>query len=283
MAYVLFRFGALDLPVFNTTFDLDVVAAKNTMVRTILNGYDSAGSAQADQNLPQTIRYKRTIVGEPVTNIAAWRDAVDALRAMSRKRAILVRQALDNTEEHYCTARFMSAVAPQDYKQPWNVYETTIQFLQFSPWVGHDHRTWHLDDGHFLDTALFLDDAGYTVTLNTSPKVTTVTNGGNRATNNIRLTFTVGSAAITALTVKCGSAEFTFNATVTAGGTLVIDSGAQSVLNSGVAAYANFALTSNHTIEDWLRFDPGDNTLTVTYTGGGSNSTFLIEFQDGWE
>lgn len=280
MAYIIERFGSLMLPEFNTLFALDTVQAKNTMVRTVLNGFDTAGSGQADQNLPQAIRYRGTILEDTV---AGWRDAVDALRALSRTRAYLYRRACDNDEQQFCTARFMSGQAERDFTRPHYAYETTIQFMQFSPWVGHNHRFWTLDDGDDLDAALYLDDAGYTVTLLTSPQATTVNNGGNRATNNIRLTFTAGAAPITSLTVTCGGAQFGFSGTVAAGSTLVIDSGAQLVQNGGVAAYAGFALTTNHTIEDWLLFVPGDNILTVTKTGGSTNSTLLIEFQDGWE
>jgi len=279
MAYSIDRFGSLLLPDLNTRFALDTVQGKNTMVRTIAGGFDTRGAEQADLDLPQQIRFRGVILED---SLGEWRDAVDALRGLSRTRAKLWRTAWDNGEGHSCVARFMSGQVERDF-QTARIYETTIQFLQLSPWVGHNHRHWTLDDGYFLDDLLYLDDAGYTVTLNASPKATVVTNDGNRAVSDIRLTFTAGSAAITALTVTCGEAEFSFSGTVAAGKDLVIDAGAQSVINNGAAAYANFSLTSNHVIEDWLRFAPGANTLTVTFTGGSTNSTLQIEFEDGWE
>jgi hypothetical protein len=279
MAYVLDRFGAVALPPLNPKHDLDTVQAKNSMVRTVLGGFDTQGSAQADLNLPQAIRYSGFIVGG---SLSAWRTAIDTLRGTSRTRAQLWRYAQDNNEQHSCYARYVASTVQRSYEQPL-VYETTIQFLQLTPWVGHNHRYWTLDDGDFLDDGLYLDDGGYTFTLRNSPQANTVTNGGNRATRGVRLTVTAGSTPITAITFACGDAEITYSGAVAAGQALVIDSGAQSVMNNGVADYAHFALTTNHTIEDWLLFAAGANTLTVTRTGGSSDSVLLIEFQDGWE
>jgi hypothetical protein len=279
MAYYLERFGTQELPLYNVTHDLDVVAAKNTIVRTVLNGFDSAGSGQADQNLPQAIRYKGVILE---STVSAWRTAVDALRATARTRAQLWRRAEDNDEVQWCYARFISGQTTRDANRPPFEYEASLQFMQLSPWVGHDYTTWVLDEGDYLDTALYLDEEGWTFTLSTSPKACTVTNGGNRSTNNVRLAVTAGSASITSITFACGDAEFTYSGTVASGHILVIDCGAQSVSNT-TSDYANFALTSNHTIEDWIRLDPGDNIITVTKTGGGTTSSLSVEYQDGWE
>lgn len=279
MAYKLESFGAVLLPEFNTRYALDTVPAKNTIVRTVAGGYDSRGSEQADMDLPLAIRYKGVIVED---TLADWRTAVDALRAVSRKRALLRRRAWDDDEEQFCHARFMSAQVERGY-QDSRLYETTLQFLQLTPWVGHDYTVWELDAGYFLDAGLYLDEEGLIYTLDSSPYTATITNGGNRSTNNIRLTLTAGSVAITEVTFTCGDAEFTFGGTIAIGDDLVIDTGAQSVLNDGTAAFADFELTSNHTIEDWLVFAPGDNDLVITLTGGSTDSELVVEFQDGWE
>lgn len=279
MAYILERFGTLTLPIYNPRYSLDTVAAKNTIVRTIVGGFDTVGAAQAVMDLPQVINYRAVILED---SVSAWRTAIDALRTQSRKRAKLYRRAWDTDEIQFCTARFVEAQTERDFQQA-RIYDVRLRFLQQSPWVGHDHSLWTLDAGELLDDALYLDDGGYSVTLNTSPKSLIVTNGGNRATSDVRLTITAGAADITALTIACGDAEMSFSGTVSVGDVLVIDSGAQAVTDDGVAAYGSFALTSNHSIDEWIRLEPGDNTITVTKTGGSTNSTLLVEFQDGWE
>ena len=62
-----------------------------------------------------------------------------------------------------------------------------------------------------------------------------------------------------------------------------IDCGALSVLNNGNENYVYFSLTANHKIDDWLRLEPGANTVVVTITGGGTGALALVEFFDGWE
>ena len=279
MAYILERFGTLTLPVYNPRYSLDTVEAKNTIVKTVAGGFDTAGDGEAALDLPQAINYRGVILED---SLSAWRTAIDTLRAQSRKRARLYRRSWDTDEVQFCTARFMSAQTERDFQQA-RIYDVRLRFLQQTPWVGHDHTAWTLDSGEILDDALYLDDSGYTFTLDTSPKSVVVVNGGNRATSNVRLSITAGSANITALTIACGDAEFVCGATVSVGDVLVIDSGAQAVTDDGVAAYGSFALTSNHSIDEWIRLEPGDNTITVTKTGGSTNSTLLVEFQDGWE
>jgi hypothetical protein len=55
-----------------------------------------------------------------------------------------------------------------------------------------------------------------------------------------------------------------------------------SILNDDADAYADFALTANHHILEWLRLEPGTNTVVVTLTGGGTASTIRFEYADAW-
>lgn len=276
MAYNLERFGTLTLPELNPRFSLDTVPAKNTIVKTIAGGFDTAGDGQADMDLPQPVTFRGVLYDR---DLGLWRTAVDALRGESRKRARLWRRACDNDEVQWCYARFLSSRIDRDFQNPFE-YDARLTFLQQTGWVGHDHRTWTLDDGEYLDTGLYLDDEGYEFDI---AGMFSVINGGNRATSNVVLTITAGSAHITALTIACGDAELTYDAAILATESLVIDCGAQSILNDGDASYQNLDLTSNHEIEEWIRLEPGSNSMTVTKTGGGTGSTLLVEFEDGWE
>lgn len=279
MAYILERFGTLTLPTRRVRHDHDAVAARGALVQTAAGVFDADGDDPAALNLPQPLNYQGLIYEE---DMAAWRAAVDALRGMSRKRARLYRRGLDDDAVHWCVARLMAAATEYDLER-FAVYDVRLRFNQLSPWVGHDHTAWTLDDGSLLDDALYLDESGFTATLSAASTNLVVSNGGNRATEAVRVEITAGSANLTALTITGGGAHVVFTGTVAAGQTLVIDSGAQAVQNNGAAAYAGFALGGSHMLESWLRLEPGATTLTIARTGGSTNSTVRVEFRDGWE
>ncbi len=121
-------------------------------------------------------------------------------------------------------------------------------------------------------------------TLNVSPKTITVANGGNMRVGDAVVMVTAGSAPITALSIAIsGVSKFTYSGTIAVGKSVVIDCGALSVHNDGVDDYEHFALDTNlHTISEWLRLEPGNNSVVVTITGGATDSTIHFQYNDGW-
>jgi hypothetical protein len=62
-----------------------------------------------------------------------------------------------------------------------------------------------------------------------------------------------------------------------------VDCGLRSVKNNGVDAYSGFALNSGHAVADWLRLEPGANSVTITYSGNAdASATVTFSFYDGW-
>ena len=54
--------------------------------------------------------------------------------------------------------------------------------------------------------------------------------------------------------------------------------------HDGADAFAYFALDStNHKNSWWFELAPGNNSVTVTLTGGSTNSTLMFEYPEGWE
>ena len=155
-------------------------------------------------------------------------------------------------------------------------------------WYGTRHgATKALDSGLILDSSDTLDDVSDQWALAPGANLPIpVTNGGNLPVRNAVVKITAGSSAITSVTVACGLAKWTWTGTLAAGTALVIDTGAQSVTNNGVAAYSGFILdpspTTGHRMDDWLRLAPGANTVTVSIEGGGASPTVLFEFYDHW-
>lgn len=89
---------------------------------------------------------------------------------------------------------------------------------------------------------------------------TTVTNGGTYPTRPI---LTVAGSATSPITLAIGSQTLRINAALAGGDTLVVDTGAKTVLLNGVARYD---LLDN--ASQWPALAPGSNA--VVYTGGGT-------------
>lgn len=273
-------FGDVALPLYNSRLS-GGTAPSRVATLTLADGraYDAIGADQAEPELPYVLNYEAVNLEDTE---AAHNTALAALSAMRGKRAKLYRQLLSDDEViHWAWARLLrkgetsgvGAGSPVHLPQQFQ-----IQVL--SPWYGHDHRTWLLDDGEYLNEGLFLDDGGFTETMASSPHTLTVTNGGNGIVRNAIITITAGSANITALTITSGDTDIDWSGTLTAGNSLVIDCGAKSILNNGSNAYSGFAYGGSHALNGWLEIAPGAVDITITFTGGSTDSTVTVEFRD---
>jgi hypothetical protein len=164
-----------------------------------------------------------------------------------------------------------------------------LQFQQLGPWYGRGYTDWELDDGHFLDDGLYLDSAALEVTLDTNPKVFTVTNNGNLTTGYIILSYAVSTVAMSALHIVMADAastpgvELNWDGAVFAATELVIDNAEMSVLNNGADAYDDLHLDTNHRIGRWLQFVPGDNQVGIQrVTGGSATDVVRVEYREAW-
>lgn len=280
MAYYLSSFITTAIPAYDQVLDDSPARARDAIINTIAGGYDSDGDQDATAVLPYELSCTSTILA---TSQANWRAEVDKFRALVRKTGRLYRKAIDDNTIQWCKARL---VAMPTVQGPHQVLWTKVnfRFQVRSLWVGADHTPWVLDSGEIFDGGLYLDEAGFTETMASSPHTITVTNGGNRVVTNPVVTITAGGANITAATIaKTGETKIVWSGTLTAGNDLVIDCGKFTITNNGANAYSGkAAFDSNHTIAEWLRLDPGNNDIDVTFTGGSTDSTVTVEFRDGW-
>ena len=285
MSYILERFGTVTLPFLNPVGDAGTGPSRNPLVEVPGGWFDALGGEQAPR-AQTTITKKGTITA---ATAAALQSTFAALRAMRGKRDKLYRRQPDGTVE-WTRARLMQIAGEKIYRQK-NIYiDLDLTFLMIDPiWYGASHGDgWLLDSGEYLDVGLMLDenDTLFDITAGAVTPIV-LNNGGNAAVRNIILTLAhSGGGNIEQLSVvnATNGSYFAWSNNLPAGDDLVIDCGAMSVEADGVDAYAYFVLHATHSITEWLRLEPGDNSLTVTVGGATATGiTLAFDYSDGWE
>lgn len=279
--YTLKKFGAVDLPTRMPTDDMGSGGDAKTAPYVLSSGgaYDMLGTDEAffaARKLTKSGRYY-------ATTAAARETYLRSLYAMLGKSDKLYREWEDTTLE-WVQARLVNIAADRSVENRQHI-DITTTFEVYSPyWRGALVGAWFLDNGEYFDTGLYLD-SGNEVTIDSSPKAITETRTGSAIVMDTKFIITAGSAAITALTIACADNgwEMTYTGTIAIGKMLIIDCGGCYVLNDNADDYAHFALTSNHTINEWSRLIQGDNDITVTITGGSTDSTISLNYYEGWK
>lgn len=203
-----------------------------------------------------------------------------ALRGMLGKKEKLYRQWSDGNIE-WVTARLKKIESDRTVKHRQHI-DVTLEFEVYSAyWHGELIGQWYLDDGNYLDTGLNFDSGDAIFTLDASPKSVIVNQPGNAIVKDSILTLTAADSNITAFTIQGNGSHLVFSGTILAGKSLVIDCGEYTVENDGIDAIANFSLGANHAINEWMHLDSGDNSFTITFTGGGTTSTIDFSFYAG--
>ena len=211
----------------------------------------------------------------------------EGLRALVGWRGRLYREWDNGTDVEWITARFVGISAERQIENRFHI-EVDLTFEAYSHyWHGDFVGTWLLDSGEFFDTGLDLDAGGDEVVLDASPKSFTISMTGNAIVNDPTITITAGGANITAIEIKNTTAghlaELDYTGTINAGDDLVINCANYSVLNNGSGDESNFAIGSTHAINEWFRLAPGDNTITVTFTGGSTDSEIDFDYYLGYK
>lgn len=279
---ILDRFGDYIFPVFNIG---DSVGAQSRadIYPTPGGGFDPNKSDDAADRSGTITRRCEIIHQISSTEYQALLDAARAQRGKRRK--LFARTASDDPEDaevRWLWARCASVGVERGMR---NLRHQAI-VLTFAVanyhWNGRGYADWTFDDGHYFDDGMYFDVSNWEGNLTSSPAPFAVINGGNKTVTNAILQVTAGSAAITALTIRIGASELVWTGTLAAGQQLLIDAGSYRVTNNGVDAYAGLSFGANHTVDDWIRLEPGATTITFTWSGGGSGSVWSMNFWDGW-
>jgi hypothetical protein len=275
---ILERFGDYVFPIYNVNDTLSAVA-RSDMFATPMGGFDPNGSENAADR-PGTIT-RRCEICEPHSSVA-FQTALDAARALRGKRAKLWARTAGESEVRWLWGRCQS-IGVQRSERNHHYQEIIYTFnVPHFGWNGRGYSDWALDDGTFLDTGFYLDTGSYRGDLVSTPDSFVITNGGNRTVTNIILDIHAGAVNMTSIVITLGDAYLTFAGPVLAGNHLLIDTGSYIVTNGAVNSYSGLVLHANHAIDDWLRLEPGDNTLEIAWAGGSTGSEYELKFWDGW-
>lgn len=282
--YRLIRFGLIDLQHYN---QVDSIGSGTTPVayQNLPEGgaLDLFGSLQKH---PGTVERTKSIRLRGATE-AALELLYFQLLSLRGKRDRLYRETVTG-DTHWIYARLIEVNAERNYEQTKFrfIQDINLRFVtQEAFWRGDRGGTWYLDSGEYLDTGLALDSA-QTYALTSSPQAVTVTIGtdtGRAPIRAMQIRITAGSSAITSITIaRAGGESLTFSGTIAAGDEMIIDTGTMQVTNNGVDAYDDLALSPTADLAAWFAFETGTNNLTVTFTGGSTDSTIDFIYYEAW-
>jgi hypothetical protein len=284
--YRLIRFGSQSLEHYNQIDDIGSGETPTSYSPLPEGGaLDNFGGQRKHPGVVERIVSRRLQMSSE-SALSALYFSLLSLRGQRRR---LFRQLITG-EVQWMYARLVSVSAQRDYQlTPYKcIQDIELRFTtQEAFWHGNINGPWYFDDGHYFDDGLFFD-SGEAHALTASPTSFTIsvglsTDAGRAPSRALKITLSAGSSPMSAITIARTSGEtLVFSGTIAATQQLVIDTGAMQVLNNGVDAYASLTFTPTADMAAWFTLQPGDNVITVSYTGGGTGKQIEITCYEEW-
>lgn len=281
--YRLIQFGSVSLEYYN---QVDAVGSGETPTAYLPLPDGGAIDLFGDQQKhPSTVERVKSLRLRASTE-AALQSLYFGLLALRGKRDKLYRETPDGASQ-WIYARLVELSASRDFQ-----FSKFRRFQDLELRFVTQEAFWHGDaTGSFLDNGGLLDDGDYFDTgtsadLDTSPETFDVTVGTETGLATIRaMTITVyaDDAPITALIITRTDGEtLTFEGTIAADESLIIDTGTMQVMNGGADAYDDLVFDPTADLASWFTLEPGTNEITVAFTGGGTDAKISFVFQEAW-
>ena len=97
------------------------------------------------------------------------------------------------------------------------------------------------------------------------------------------MTINPGNATMSNITIaRTGGESLYYSGSLAAGELLVINTGSMQVMKSGVDAYGNLTFTPTADLATWFSLLPGDNAMSVSWTGGGTGAEIDFVYTEDW-
>lgn len=282
--YRIVGFGFVDLEHYNQVDVIGTGSAPTAYINLPEGGaLDPFGSQQKH---PGSVERTKSLRLHGAT-AAATEQLFLNLLSLRGKRDRLYRRTASG-DIHWMYARLVEVTAQRSYElTPYKtIQDVELRFItQEAFWRGDYSGKWYFDNGEFFDTGLSFN-SGQQYALTSSPTAFTIsigTDAGRAPSRAIQISVVAGSAPITALTIARTNGEtITFSASILSGKTLLIDTGTMQVTNDGADAYNSLTLAPTADLASWFALQPGDNQITVTFTGGGTGSTIDFVYYESW-
>ncbi len=284
--YRLTRFGSFDLEHYNQVDAIGSGAAPSAyQVLPEGGALDLFGDRQTHPGtVERTISRRLRVSTETgLTNLYLQ------LLALRGKRDRLYRRTTAG-EIQWMYARLVEVSAERSYEQTKyrRIQDVSLRFVcQEAFWRGALGGLWYFDSGESFDSGLYFD-SGQEYPLTSSPTVITVSAGtsddaGRAPVRALRIAISAGNAPMSAIAIaRTGGESLTFAGPVAANTDLIIDTGTMEVTNNGVDAYNGLTIDPTADMAMWFTLQPGDNEITVAFTGGGAGAKVQFSYYEVW-
>lgn len=242
----------------------------------------------SQQKHPGVVEYTKSLRLSAATPTALT-SLYFGLLQLRGKRDLLYRKTVGSNLTHWKYARLVQVNAVRDYDQAKfrRIQDVDLRFEAQDVFWNGTAVGWRLDTGYFLDDGLSFD-SGHTESLATSPETFTLTLGsasdaGRAPTRAIVMTINPGNAPMSNITIaRTGGESILFSGSLAAGELLVIDTGSMQVTKSGVDAYSSMTFSPTADLATWFSLLPGDNAMSVSWTGGGTGAEIDFVYAEAW-
>ena len=284
--YRLIRFGTTDLQHYN-----QVDAIGSGVTPTAYQVLPEGGALDlfgSQQKHPGAVERSKSMRLTSSTE-AALESLFFQLLALRGQRDRLYRET-SSGDIQWQYARLVEVTAERSYETAKfkRIQDISLRFMtQEAFWRGDLGGVWYFDSGEYFDSGLEFDSSR-TYPLTTSPTSFTITVGasadaGRAASRAVRMQISAGASAMSAITIaRTGGESITFSGTVLANKILTIDTGTMQVTNDSVDAYDDLALSPTADLAAWFALEPGDNVITVSFTGGGTGKQIDFYYYEAW-
>lgn len=284
--YQIYQFDSVPLPLYNPEATHDAGPTDSTLKASIGGVFDVYGTrrrlprmqritlqgvyAAADGDVLLVDHAGVYIVdhqGDYIRTATAQgylRRQVDAIRAKQGVRGTLWRRRWDDTTvSQWKTARLLNVRERGSAEQRAHFAKLDLEFETA-------HAAWRAAAASSVSKTLV---SGGAAGIN-------MTADGNAPVTDAIITITA-SGTITSLAIKGlhVGIDLRWTGTLANGQALVVDAGAQTVLQSGSNAYSGFSLGSGHIAQGWLPMAEGITPLVVESNGPG---TVAASWYDQW-